>query len=106
MPDRVEGCQQEMEPLTPPVEESAYLAFGDMSFLMPLEEVAVDDLTGIALPDADDSLVDAPRLAGGGLDEPQDEEAALDLSPGAADKTNDPVRIYMREMAAVPLLTR
>jgi RNA polymerase primary sigma factor len=30
----------------------------------------------------------------------------LDLTPGAADATNDPVRIYLREMGAAPLLTR
>src|SRR6185503_19566074 len=29
-----------------------------------------------------------------------------DLTPGALDKTNDPVRMYLREMGAVPLLTR
>ena len=30
----------------------------------------------------------------------------LDLTPGALDKTNDPVRMYLREMGTVPLLTR
>ncbi len=30
----------------------------------------------------------------------------LDLSPGAADKSNDSVRVYLREMGMVPLLTR
>ncbi len=30
----------------------------------------------------------------------------LDLTPGASDATNDPVRIYLREMGAAPLLTR
>jgi RNA polymerase primary sigma factor len=30
----------------------------------------------------------------------------LDALPGAGDKTNDPVRMYLREMGAVPLLTR
>ena len=27
----------------------------------------------------------------------------LDLTPGALDKTNDPVRMYLREMGTVPL---
>jgi len=35
-----------------------------------------------------------------------DREVELDLTPGVFDKTNDPVRIYLREMGLVPLLTR
>jgi RNA polymerase primary sigma factor len=34
------------------------------------------------------------------------EEVELDLRSGVLDKTNDPVRIYLREMATVPLLKR
>src|SRR6266851_5458832 len=34
------------------------------------------------------------------------EEVELDLSPGTVGKTNDPVRMYLREMGTVPLLTR
>ncbi len=36
----------------------------------------------------------------------QEVEVELDLTPGVFDKTNDPVRIYLREMGLVPLLTR
>ncbi|MGH9466611.1 MAG: RNA polymerase sigma factor RpoD [Terriglobales bacterium] len=35
-----------------------------------------------------------------------EEEIELDLTPGALEKTNDPVRMYLREMGTVPLLTR
>src|SRR5713226_4720754 len=34
------------------------------------------------------------------------DEVELDLTPGLLEKTTDPVRIYLREMGAVPLLTR
>jgi RNA polymerase primary sigma factor len=34
------------------------------------------------------------------------EEVDLDLTPGTLEKTNDPVRMYLREMGTVPLLTR
>ncbi len=34
------------------------------------------------------------------------EEVELDLTPGTLEKTNDPVRMYLREMGTVPLLTR
>jgi RNA polymerase primary sigma factor len=36
----------------------------------------------------------------------EEEEVDLDLTPGALEKTNDPVRMYLREMGTVPLLTR
>src|SRR5689334_24617635 len=50
-------------------------------------------------------------MPGAGLDKKFDEEEAgedveLDLTPGALEKTNDPVRMYLREMGTVPLLTR
>jgi RNA polymerase primary sigma factor len=39
-------------------------------------------------------------------EEPAQEEGDLDLTPGTLEKTNDPVRMYLREMGTVPLLTR
>jgi RNA polymerase primary sigma factor len=41
-------------------------------------------------------------------DDAHAEEGAsdLDLTPGSLEKTNDPVRMYLREMGTVPLLTR
>src|SRR2546426_7237267 len=49
-------------------------------------------------------LSDAPE--GEAKEEPAAEESDLDLTPGALEKTNDPVRMYLREMGTVPLLTR
>src|ERR1700687_2304543 len=34
------------------------------------------------------------------------EDLGIDLVPGAVEQTDDPVRIYLREMSVVPLLTR
>jgi RNA polymerase primary sigma factor len=39
-------------------------------------------------------------------DEEVEDLGELDLSPGALDKSNDSVRVYLREMGMVPLLTR
>jgi RNA polymerase primary sigma factor len=39
-------------------------------------------------------------------DEDSEDLADIDLSPGAIDKSNDSVRVYLREMGMVPLLTR
>src|SRR5207245_9217669 len=55
--------------------------------------------------------LERPKMPGAGIDKKFDEEEAgddveLDLTPGALEKTNDPVRMYLREMGTVPLLTR
>jgi RNA polymerase primary sigma factor len=39
-------------------------------------------------------------------EEAMSDEVELDLSAGEMDKTSDPIRVYMREMGVVPLLTR
>ena len=39
-------------------------------------------------------------------EEASSEDGDLDLTPGTLEKTNDPVRMYLREMGTVPLLTR
>ncbi|HET8891389.1 MAG TPA: RNA polymerase sigma factor RpoD [Candidatus Angelobacter sp.] len=44
------------------------------------------------------------RKTGFGLED--DEEVDAVIAPGAMDKTSDPVRLYLREMGTVPLLTR
>src|SRR5208282_2818416 len=52
-----------------------------------------------------------PKLPSAALDKKfeegeEGEDVELDLTPGALEKTNDPVRMYLREMGTVPLLTR
>ena len=53
---------------------------------------------------------DAAETTDFGAVEPKEElpteNSELDLTPGTVEKTNDPVRSYLREMGAVPLLTR
>src|SRR6202043_1851646 len=54
---------------------------------------------------ADPAASEAPEVES--KDElPVAEESDLDLTPGTLEKTNDPVRMYLREMGTVPLLTR
>src|SRR5690349_20324237 len=57
-------------------------------------------------------VLEGPKMPGADLDKKCDvdleagEDVELDLTPGALEKTNDPVRMYLREMGTVPLLTR
>jgi len=50
--------------------------------------------------------IESPETAPAPKDEFPPDEVELDLSPGAAEKTEDPVRLYLREMGSVPLLKR
>src|SRR5713101_1075834 len=66
---------------------------------------------GISISDSDEKFIEAAAAAigsngNGKIEDALDEELDLDLTPGTVDKTNDPVRLYLREMAVVPLLTR
>ncbi len=93
--------------------EKGYLLYDEVNELLPSEITSseeLDDLfntfgsAGIEVLDADQMKFrdEKPfdRTAEGS------EELELDLTPGALDKTNDPVRMYLREMGTVPLLTR
>src|SRR3954464_4574152 len=50
-------------------------------------------------------LLDKGKEVSKESDDPE-EFSDLDLSAGAVDKSNDSVRVYLREMGMVPLLTR
>jgi RNA polymerase primary sigma factor len=63
------------------------------------------DASNIHVADSDERLIEqAAAIAT--EEEDGDEDLELDLSAGALEKTNDPVRLYLREMGVVPLLTR
>ena len=70
----------------------------------------VDDLLAKIGTRGIDVLAGQPELPSSALGEKSEEEEVeageLDLSPNALEKTNDPVRMYLREMGTVPLLTR
>ena len=50
-------------------------------------------------------ILEEPKLDFEKKDEPED-FGDLELTQDVGDKTNDPVRMYLREMGTVPLLTR
>jgi RNA polymerase primary sigma factor len=71
------------------------------------EDLAPDQDLNEIFADLDGSAVELeePKEFGKKDDELED-FAELDLSAGALDKSNDSVRVYLREMGMVPLLTR
>ncbi len=89
--------------------EKGYLTYTDVNDALPEEIGSADDLddliTTIGTQGID--LLDAPKFPGDKEFELEEgEDVELDLTPGTLEKTNDPVRMYLREMGTVPLLTR
>jgi RNA polymerase primary sigma factor len=93
-----------------------FLSYDDLNREMPDGMVSPEDIedvlqklegTGINISDSDSALLEgAASLAIDDIDGLDEDDLDLDLSAGALDKTNDPVRLYLREMGVVPLLTR
>src|SRR5829696_8655864 len=91
--------------------EKGYLLYDEVSDLLPADLTASpEDLEELfaAFGAAGIDLVDSEKSYRGrdGMEREDGEGPELDLTPGALDKTNDPVRMYLREMGTVPLLTR
>jgi RNA polymerase primary sigma factor len=93
--------------------EKGYLTYDQVNDLIPHDVHSPEDLddllTTIGTQGID--VLEGPKLPSSALDKKFDEEemgddVELDLTPGALEKTNDPVRMYLREMGTVPLLTR
>jgi RNA polymerase primary sigma factor len=97
--------------------EKGYLLYDEVSDLLPPDIGAsaedLDDLfsafgtAGIEVIATDDraaldKIPDEKKFD----TEATEEGIELDLTPGALEKANDPVRMYLREMGTVPLLTR
>jgi len=100
--------------------ERGYLLYDEVNDLLPAEVHSSEEIDDVltAFDDAGiEILEEAPKKPVArpapeaeaeerGAEESRGEEVELDLTPGALEKTNDPVRMYLREMGTVPLLTR
>jgi RNA polymerase primary sigma factor len=91
--------------------EKGYLLYDEVNEMLPSEITSSEDLDDLfnAFGSAGIEVVDSDKAYRGEKDFDRDgsgDEPELDLTPGALDKTNDPVRMYLREMGTVPLLTR
>ena len=94
--------------------DKKFLSYDDLNRELPENVVSPDDIedvlqkldaSNIHVADSDERLIEQAAAIATDDDE-SDEDLELDLSAGALEKTNDPVRLYLREMGVVPLLTR
>jgi RNA polymerase primary sigma factor len=104
-----EKFEHEIDNLIEVGKEKGFLTYGDVNDILPEEIGTADDLddliTTIGTQGID--LLDTPKFPGDKEFELEEgEDVELDLTPGTLEKTNDPVRMYLREMGTVPLLTR
>ena len=122
MPLVIEEKYDQVRQLINMGKERGYLLYDEVNDILPVEvhsSEEIDDLLstieryGINIYE-DVSSARAASAAAEAAEisntEPKEEvtpeEIELDLTPGTLEKTNDPVRMYLREMGTVPLLTR
>src|SRR5947209_17545736 len=96
--------------------DKKFLSFDDLNRELPDNVDSPDDIedvlsklegSNITVADSDERLIEqAAAVVVVDEEDALDEDLELDLSAGALEKTNDPVRLYLREMGVVPLLTR
>jgi RNA polymerase primary sigma factor len=104
-----EKFEHDIDSLIEAGKEQGYLTYSDVNDMLPDEMSSPDEmddlLTTIGSQGID--LLDSPKFVGEkDFDLEEGEDVELDLTPGTLEKTNDPVRMYLREMGTVPLLTR
>jgi RNA polymerase primary sigma factor len=107
----IEEKYDEVRQLIQVGKEKGYLLYDEVNEMLPSEVTSSEDLDDLfnAFSSAGIEVVDSDKAYRGDKDFDRDgseEGPELDLTPGALDKTNDPVRMYLREMGTVPLLTR
>jgi RNA polymerase primary sigma factor len=95
--------------------DKKYLTFDDLNRELPDNVVSPDDIedvlqklegSNIPVGDSEQRLLEQAAAAAPDDEDAADQDVELDLSAGSLEKTNDPVRLYLREMGVVALLTR
>ena len=108
----IEKYEDDIDKLIDTGKEKGYLTYGEVNDLLPGDITSPDELDDL-MTTINTQGIDVLSGEGRGERDKYEPEAGeesddveLDLSPGMLEKTNDPVRMYLREMGTVPLLTR
>jgi len=109
--EELDKYEDDIDKLIETGKEKGYLTYGEVNDLLPGDISSPDEMEDLlaTINTQGIELGGEEREGRSGRDkyEPEaGEEVELDLSPGTLEKTNDPVRMYLREMGTVPLLTR
>ena len=88
--------------------QKGYVLYDEVNELLP-DDIATGPELDELLADFDSAgveILEEPKLEFDKKLDENEEFAELELAQDFGDKTNDPVRMYLREMGTVPLLTR
>src|SRR3990170_5509160 len=109
-----EGRVEELQALINLGKKKGYLTYEEINNHLPEDITSPEQIDRIliGLDEMDIEVIDSPREAG----RPQAKKVAeppaggvgpgVDLSPAPVGRTDDPVRMYLREMGKTPLLSR
>ena len=103
--------------------EKGFLTYDDLNSTLPADVVSSDQFSTIMtmFGEMDIEIVESadtertPKAAADGEEAveeteegeaPEENEKEIDLTPGALSRTDDPVRLYLKEMGSVALLSR
>jgi RNA polymerase primary sigma factor len=103
--------------------EKGFLTYGDLNNSLPAEMATTERITSLMVMfgEMDIEVIDSPegeryqRMPSEGeggaeeseeQEETEEEDKKIDLTPGALSRTDDPVRLYLKEMGSVSLLSR
>ena len=109
-----EGRGEELRALINLGKKKGYLTYAEINSHLPEDVTSAEEIDRIlsGLDEMDIEVIETPREAGqpeakkGPAHPAGGAESEVDLSPAPVGRTDDPVRMYLREMGKTPLLSR
>jgi RNA polymerase primary sigma factor len=103
--------------------EKGFLTYRDLNTTLPADQVSTDRLSSLMtmFGEMDIEIIDSPEgeryqqmmseseghtEEAEEIEETEEEDKKIDLTPGDLARTDDPVRLYLKEMGSVSLLSR